>query len=32
VAHSPGAVTAYYVVGGKLWGFGLVRPGAAVCP
>ncbi|HEY7207059.1 MAG TPA: hypothetical protein VH416_02365 [Gaiellaceae bacterium] len=31
VAHTPGAVTAYYVVGGKLWGFGLLRPGIAVC-
>lgn len=25
------AVTAYYVVGGKLWGFGLQRPSAPIC-
>jgi hypothetical protein len=31
VAHSPGALTAYYVVRGKLWGFGLLRPGTRVC-
>jgi hypothetical protein len=31
VAHAPGALTAYYVVGGKLWGFGLIRPGISVC-
>ena len=31
VAHAPGALTAYYVVGRKLWGFGLFRPGVSVC-
>jgi hypothetical protein len=31
VARSPGAVTAYYVAQGELFGFGLVRPRAAVC-
>ena len=31
VANSPGAVTAYYVAQGRLFGFGLLRPRAAVC-
>ncbi len=31
VATGPSAVTAYYVAGGKLWGFGLMRPDAPVC-
>jgi hypothetical protein len=31
VARAPDAVTAYYVANGKLWGFGLLRPTAAVC-
>jgi hypothetical protein len=31
VARAPGVVTAYYVLARKLWGFGLLRPGVAVC-
>jgi hypothetical protein len=31
LARSPQAVTAYYVVDGKLWGFGLQRPTAQIC-
>jgi hypothetical protein len=31
VARVPDAVTAYYVANGKLWGFGLLGPRAAVC-
>ncbi|MFN2629180.1 MAG: hypothetical protein ABR569_11165 [Gaiellaceae bacterium] len=31
VATSPRALTAYYVVEGRLWGFGLVRPTLGVC-
>jgi hypothetical protein len=26
-----GAVTAYYVLGGRIWGFALLRPGEPVC-
>lgn len=25
-------LTAFYVLGGKLWGFGLIRAGAPLCP
>jgi hypothetical protein len=31
VARAPDAVTAYYVVDAKLWGFGLLGPQASVC-
>lgn len=31
VARAPDAVTAYYVVDAKLWGFGLLAPRASVC-
>jgi hypothetical protein len=31
VATSRRVQTAYYVVDGKLWGFGLLRPGLSVC-
>src|SRR5207244_9304451 len=31
VARTPSAVTVYYVAEAKLWGFGLLRPTAAVC-
>jgi hypothetical protein len=31
IARTPSAVTVYYVVDAKLWGFGLLRPTAAVC-
>jgi hypothetical protein len=31
VRPGPGAVSAFYVVGGRLWGFGLARPGIPSC-
>jgi hypothetical protein len=31
VARTPSAVTVYYVADAKLWGFGLLRPSAAIC-
>ena len=31
VARTPSAVTVYYVADAKLWGFGLLRPTAAIC-
>jgi hypothetical protein len=31
VGSSRGARTAYYIVDGKLWGFGLVRPHETPC-
>ncbi len=31
VRPSPGAVSAFYVVDGRLWGFGLARPGIPSC-
>jgi hypothetical protein len=31
LATSPGAVTAYFVAQGRLFGFGLLRPRASVC-
>lgn len=31
VGRRGNAVTAYYLVGGKLWGFGLQRPDAPIC-
>ena len=31
LARTPRALTAYYVVDGKLWGFGLQRPNVGIC-